>query len=299
MSTPTDVLASVLTPALFSTALELRIPFDKRKPVDPSAVRTSFFGGGFDTASFRKAVLPALKQLATIGLDAFPESLLPYLPPPTAASFPEQAFGLIIVLDQGPRQCFDGMDDRWTSAYFDVLVQALLAELRALPADQQPWTKERWLHDVGADESHWFLASFWWAAPLVHSEELASHEAALALTAHVRHAVRTLTGDADPYPAPTDPLAFFRTAMARCPPAPLALSALVYWMLMLIETHTPIVRTFGRYPYRNGALGREDTEAERAFMEQTSGFAGVEADVRKRIAEDVRKGRWTPIEATV
>jgi hypothetical protein len=293
MSSPTDVLASVLTPALFSTALELRIPFDKCKPVDPSAVRTSFFGGGFDTASFRKAVLPALKQLAAIGLDAFPESLLPYLPAPTDASFPEQAFGLIIVLDQGPRQCFDGMDDRWTSAYFDVLVQALLAELRALPADQQPWTKERWLHDVGADESHWFLASFW-------------HEAALALTAHVRHAVHALTGDADPYQAPeiahktrTDPLAFFHTAMARCPPAPLALSALVYWMLMLIETHTPIVRTFGRYPYRNGALGREDTEAERVFMEQTSGFAGVEADVRKRIAEDVREGRWTPIEAEV
>jgi uncharacterized protein (DUF924 family) len=33
------------------------------------------------------------------------------------------------------------------------------------------------------------------------------------------------------------------------------------------RVHREVIRRFGRFPYRNAALGRETTEAERAFLE--------------------------------
>ncbi len=39
------------------------------------------------------------------------------------------------------------------------------------------------------------------------------------------------------------------------------------------EMHADIVRRFGRFPHRNRALGRTDTDAERAFLEG-GGFGG-------------------------
>lgn len=38
-------------------------------------------------------------------------------------------------------------------------------------------------------------------------------------------------------------------------------------------THRDIIVRFGRFPHRNGELGRETTPAEQAFLEQ-GGFAG-------------------------
>lgn len=39
------------------------------------------------------------------------------------------------------------------------------------------------------------------------------------------------------------------------------------------EVHLDIIRRFGRFPHRNGALGRETTKAEKQFLSQ-GGFAG-------------------------
>jgi len=43
------------------------------------------------------------------------------------------------------------------------------------------------------------------------------------------------------------------------------------------RAHQEIIRQFGRFPFRNAALGRESTEAERAFLEE----GGYGAIVRK------------------
>jgi uncharacterized protein (DUF924 family) len=42
-----------------------------------------------------------------------------------------------------------------------------------------------------------------------------------------------------------------------------------YWALL----HADAIRRFGRFPHRNALLGRETTEAEKAYLE-TGGFAG-------------------------
>jgi hypothetical protein len=64
---------------------------------------------------------------------------------------------------------------------------------------------------------------------------------------------------------------------------------------MIFDAHPPIVKTFGRYPYRNGAIGRESTPRELEWLEKTDHFAEVEPEVAMRIREDVLAGRWTPL----
>ncbi len=38
------------------------------------------------------------------------------------------------------------------------------------------------------------------------------------------------------------------------------------------EQHRDVIRQFGRFPHRNQVLGRENTEAEKAYLETSSGF---------------------------
>lgn len=42
--------------------------------------------------------------------------------------------------------------------------------------------------------------------------------------------------------------------------------------------HAEIVREFGRYPHRNVALGRESTDAEREYLEESGRYYGQEPD---------------------
>lgn len=64
-----------------------------------------------------------------------------------------------------------------------------------------------------------------------------------------------------------------------------------------MEAHTPIVRVFGGYPYRNGAVGRVSSAEEEAWLEATGGGfgVGVDGEAEERIRRDVRAGRWTPL----
>ncbi len=38
------------------------------------------------------------------------------------------------------------------------------------------------------------------------------------------------------------------------------------------EQHSDVIRQFGRFPHRNDVLGRESTQAEKAYLETSSGF---------------------------
>jgi hypothetical protein len=69
----------------------------------------------------------------------------------------------------------------------------------------------------------------------------------------------------------------------------------VFWFLRLFDAHPPIIKAFWRYPYRNGAVGRESTPLELKWLEETHHFGEVKEAVAKRIKEDVLAGRWTPL----
>ena len=87
---------------------------------------------------------------------------------------------------------------------------------------------------AGAEKGMAYAEVLFLCSPLLHSEELADHE---AMEAQMREQVR------------------------KHPALPLAAGGLAY-----AEEHAAVVRRFGRYPHRNAALGRESSEEERVWL---------------------------------
>ncbi|MCJ1237853.1 hypothetical protein MMC14_005840 [Varicellaria rhodocarpa] len=289
-------LSSVLNSALFHAAVKARVPWSRDQPVDFSAV----LRGHPDKSKKLDAICyPALKMLSTLGVDNVPDLML-FLPVPESKEFPEQALGLVILLDQGPRALFEGVDSRYVNGYFDILALKLSNQLLALPPALRPDSKQRWMAELGYDFDHWILSRFWFIAPFTHSEQLENHEVQRILVEESRVEVEKLTGKIDPYRASRDEYikdvtAFMRTACEGPPPDP-HMEDLVFWFLMLFDVHFPIIKTFGRYPYRNSVLGRDSSEEEKDFLSRTNHFAEEEDEtIVKKIREDVLAGKWTPL----
>jgi hypothetical protein len=121
-----------------------------------------------------------------------------------------------------------------------------------------------------------------------------------ALCEESRVAVEEFTGKIDQYRATKEALdndiyAFSRECKNFPTHPDTTLEEYVFWFLMIFDAHPPIIKVFGRYPYRNGAAGRESTPAELEWLEKTDHFGEVALDVAKRIREDVLAGRWTPL----
>jgi hypothetical protein len=95
------------------------LPWPKKKPLDFKEVFTYIFRADGEPyqEKLREIAWPALKALGARGVDKVPH-MMQFLPPPESKDFPEQALGLQLLLDQGPRALLDGMDERYICDYF-------------------------------------------------------------------------------------------------------------------------------------------------------------------------------------
>jgi uncharacterized protein (DUF924 family) len=269
---------AVLTPAVLSAALRARLPWDK------TAVQAAC-----------GETLAALSQRGPAG------SLMGCLPPPEAAQFPEQALGLVVVLDQAPRALLRGRDQRWTNGFFHPLVCALVRDLFALPPPLRPHGRARWVDGLGASFEFWAVAWLWLVAPLVHSEALEDHDVVDGLVEEMRAEVEVRAATSDPHRPEKEEgyrdTTLFAKMVREGPPRGdgVRMQDFMFWLCKLLDVHRPIIEVFGRYPYRNLSLGRTSTEAEAQWLVETGLPGGMgEADAQ-RIREDVLAGRWTPL----
>lgn len=241
----------------------------------------------------------ALKPLSTLGVDNIPD-LMQFLPPPESRDFPGQALGLTVLLDQATRSILTGVNSRYTYGYFDLLTQKLTRQLFALPASQRPDSMER-LMAQGWSYDYALVARFWLMIPLVHSEHIEDHELHLALGEEIRKEIEQRTGTTDPYRATMEEdskdIYGFQKVVMDAPVEPgLQIDKFTFWMLRLLTVHTPLIRKFGRYCYRNTSLGRESTEEEVQYAKDTDNFAMLDdEEAIKKIREDVKAGRWSPL----
>jgi uncharacterized protein (DUF924 family) len=242
-------------------------------------------------------------------LDLIEESMpsfLSLLPEASSPEFPTQALALVILLDQAPRLLCNGVNERWRNGYFDPLALNLSSELQALPPSSRIDNFACW-EKQGFSFAHWCMISVLLSAPFAHSEDLAIHEDILVpkvrerrleteryyKTADMVHAKELEQGST--MDASLDTLAFSRLVRQGMPQTG-DIKDCVFWFCRVKEAHVPIVRIFGRYPYRNRALGRVSTEAETSFLEKTRDFGvGVDEDAAKRIRNDVVNGVWSPL----
>ena len=293
---PAIDLRSLLNSTLFYDTFEAAVGWSKHEPVDFSVI----LGGHPDRSKRLRAICyPTLQALSTFGVGNVPD-LMQFLPAPDTNEFPEQALGLVLLLDQAPRALFGGIDSRYVNGYFDVLALKLSHQLLGLPLALRPDSKHRWMSELGYNFDHWIASRFWFIAPFTHSEQLQDHKVQGILIEESRVEVENLTGKTDPWRERSeenakDIMAFSRLASEGSLPYS-CMEDFVFWFLMLFDVHLPIIKTFGRYPYRNNALGRGSTEKEKDFLSKTHHF-GEEQDETavKKIREDVLARRWTPL----
>lgn len=136
----------------------------------------------------------------------------------------------------------------------------------------------------------------------MHSEALPNQDAAREILSDLRETVEEHTGTVDPYRAKqdeitTDIFGFPRIYHAGPPSGEdVKMEDFAYWFQMIMDIHRPIIVKYGRYPYRNSHEGRDDTEEETGWLEETRHFGEITDEVVKgKIKDDVLAGRWTPL----
>ncbi|KAH8201707.1 hypothetical protein TruAng_004145 [Truncatella angustata] len=295
-----DEMSTLLTPELFETLVDAKLPFSMTEPLDFEDVGQKQFKGKTPIPSnVVESVWPVLEALSKLGLESIP-NLLQFLPPIADDGFPRQALGLQLLLDQMTRSLLRDIDGRWRSAYFDAISLKYAYNLDALPDEQKPWSWSRWKTFATLD--FWVLARTWYICPFVHSDEAADHERALIFTEETRNVVEKETGTTDPYRAKRDAIMSdiygVSLMLNEGPPGTGAtVQMYAYWMCKLMDIHTPILNKFGRYPYRNAYFGRQDTPEEEAWAKKRAGNPMPSEKLKSRLKQDIDAGIWTPLGA--
>ncbi|KAL5375123.1 hypothetical protein DPSP01_011437 [Paraphaeosphaeria sporulosa] len=291
-------MATLITPTRLTSLFTSEVPWPKSTPPTPSdwAAEHSNF------AEYKALGWPVLLALSKIPLpEAQALDWLAILPAPTSPDFPVQAVGLTVLLDQAPRHLCTGTHERWRNAFFDPLALGFARRLRALPASLAVHTWARWERE-GWSFAHWSVLSNFVTAPLAHAEDLAVHEglllpeiAARRALVESHYAVRDELHDPHLATSSTATAEFARLIRVGMPPGA-DMPRTVFWWCRVNEAHTPIIRRFARYPYRNAALGRVSTPAELEFLAATGNFGvGLDGEEAARVRADVEDGIWTAL----
>jgi len=296
-----DQLRSLANPALLLRLPEIIFPFSSTEPLDFSEVSRRGFAGGPPPEmpdDILNRVWPFLVTLSKLGLDNVPD-MTTFLPPPSDPSFPRQAMGLQLLLDQMPRRLCRGADCRWTNAYFDVISLCFAQSLDTLSEDEKPWSWARWKDTSTLD--FWVLVRCCFVVPFTHTDRPDAQERSLAFTEETRRTIEEATGTTDPHRAQRDGLlsdiyAFPRIIRDGPPMDGAKVEDYTYWFCALIDAHKPIVDRFGHYPYRNAYFGREDTAGEEEWFEKTGDFARPGKEERERLKVDFERGVWTGLD---
>lgn len=293
-------ISSIITPNLLDKILATKLLWPKEDPLDFKEVAAEWSGRAGDPAIFYNLCVPALKALSIIGLANMP-NLLDLLPPPESKKFPERALALQQLLDQAPRH-FKGVDKRWCSSYFDSISLDLGHQFAGLPERLQPMRKERWLNEVGASFDTWALTQTWFTAPWMHSEDIKDHETGAIMIEAWRQEVEKHSGRTDPYRLDKeknskDTVAFSRLHRSGgvLSDPDISMEDFMFWWMLIKDVHKPIIAEFGRYPYRNSTVGIVSTEKEMSWLEETDHFGEPDPVTLKLIEDDIRAGRWTPL----
>ncbi|RPA97605.1 DUF924-domain-containing protein [Choiromyces venosus 120613-1] len=157
---------------------------------------------------------------------------LSHLPPSelhSLATTPEEALSLILLLDQLPRNIHRAD----SSSVYNVTDPLALSLARIATAPERRF-------DLGPELAWKGVPSrrCWFYLPFGHSEDLADHEFLKGLHAEMRRDCEGGEGEG------------FAKAIEG-----------------FSDAHTEVIAKFGRYPYRNAVLGRENTKEEVEWLE--------------------------------
>ena len=272
MSTSTFKLdPSIFNRALYKRVTELWLPDvdTNGQELDMSVAKRWFMGTPEERLAFDSQCRAAfLHALESIGPDRFPEAnAQPFLDEIQRVADEEAekdnggkekgeeaawtALSLTLLLDQMPRNIYrteDGL--RLVYTHYDRMGYSLVRSLLS-PSSPIPRPDKHPVFRLSAAHRIWFYL------PLTHTEDLAAHNFNREIVKEYAREVEGLEG----YKSTKMVLDGHKKAL---------------------KEHTDILERFGRYPHRNGALGRESTHEEKRFMDEGGASFGVEQKKDKK-----------------
>ncbi|KAJ7584783.1 hypothetical protein C8J56DRAFT_892513 [Mycena floridula] len=261
-------LSKILTSSLYQKIIDLYFPW-KKGELDMEVYAKIFQGEPDNSRQLYDTLhASALKPISTF-CPSIPV-LSTYLNP-AEPQYPEHALALILLIDQGPRQLYKGLDLRWTNCFFDITVQKLVKAL--IYAGNLPDATEKWCA-LGYTFEEAMIHKIWFYAPLVHSEYLDNHDFVADKMEVLRREVELYAGVSDPgrktrKEDATDVELFGKLILAG-PPTEFA--SFMFWICRLFEAHRPIIERYGHYPYRNQVCGRETNAEDQKWLDLTGNF---------------------------
>lgn len=286
---------SIITPLLLKQMWRARVPWPATHHISGKELVTEFF---FDDSRFTTAVQgawPALKALShAYGPDTVPD-MTGFLSSPEDPAFPEQAFGMHVLLDQAPRVLFKGIDGRWTS-WFDKVARKLYEYYYSLPELLMPWAPEAW---AGSTFEYWICIASEFNATMTHQESRGDQRLSALRIEQLRRAVEGFSGHRDPArdssSPPLDEYSLVYVVTHVDLDQDWSFPKAAFFSFMVDDAHRPIIDKFGRYPYRNAIEGRDSTAEELEWIRRTEHFAEAEPEIAKRVRRDIAVGTWTPL----
>uniref|UniRef100_A0A8H7TNC1 Uncharacterized protein n=1 Tax=Bionectria ochroleuca TaxID=29856 RepID=A0A8H7TNC1_BIOOC len=289
-------LHALLPPSLLQQAAEswMAITRTEEVPDFGKAVKKMLFSHDDKVSAIRPKVWPALEYISKLGPDHLPD-WFSLLPPVDNPDFPTQALGLTMVLDQAPRNFFQGIDQRWVGGYFDDISLGFARSLQKLTPDLRPTSWNRW-KDTASFE-YFIFARMSFGTPFVHNEH--ASEEAMAFTDETRTYIEERFNVRDPIREQPerrwDLLGFPKLISSGGPEGEVDIVKGGFWLLELMDVHKPPLDKFGRYPYRNWYLGRDMMAEEEAWIRDAGFFKPPPEEVCRKIREDIEANIWSPL----
>lgn len=248
---PSGSLENHLTPTLFQNLNDFWFEHFEHEDdyIMPKPIHSKrWFMGGQELDNICvQRYAPALEAIRNSGITTGDEILSIAQP-----RGPLDWLGLVILLDQIPRNCYRGPRSEVVFNFFDPLAQqiALKAIAQGIP-DQSP-------------EIRWHFAyRNWFYMPLMHSESMSDHEKAVEEFGLFQKDVLYL---AESQGSATENKLEKRAREVVQKDVEAAKQVGDRYM-SFEKSHQAIIKQFGRYPHRNKVLGREATAAETEYLE--------------------------------
>lgn len=296
----------IFTDSLLDYSQSVVFPWDLDKPLNGAAVGQGLFKHARPTSEWdTPEVKTALIKLAEIGLDKirqnldeFPKFVRKASVDDGDISAPDRNIGMILILDQGARYLCRGVNARYAYEFF---LQIPIHTIKYITARGMA-TLEEW-EFAGVDKHQAIIRALIMLGALVHSESSGDHEQHLRLTEGLRKEYERLTRTRDPFrqtfSKDIQDIDLHGRMLEEGPPQwkGVHMFDVVYWMMRFYTSNIAFLRHFKRSPFRNVALGREDTEEEIEWL-KTLGVDRTHEDeeTRAMVREDIANGQWRPLQ---
>lgn len=296
----------LLSTSLLEFAQSVLFPWPEDRPLNGAVVGQGLFRQRSPTTDWDvPQIKTTLTRLSQIGLenvrhqlDKFPLWVRNSGADGGDLSGPDRNIGMIAVLDQGAKSVCKGVNSRYSYGFFQQIPMHTIKYISSHGvARLKDWEA------AGVDKHQAMMRAVVMIGSLVESEDPDDQDIHVQVGERLREEYERLTRTRDPYrqsfSQDIEDIDLYGRMLDEGPPQDknVRMPDVIYWMLRFYISNVAFLRHFGRSPFQNIALGRNDTVEELQWL-KALGVDRTEEDekVREMIKDDIKEGQWRPLQ---